>query len=312
MPMPSTATSFFIAAVLLAVASWYFLPLAWARILLAAGRLLAGLRPSSITVDGREWFYLEGGSGPVLLALHGFGADADNWLRVAPALTRRFRVIAPDLPGFGRSMTDEPMRFDIGSQVDRLHAFMQALGADPYIMVGNSMGAWICTAYAARHPGNIAGLWLLAPLGVENSLHSPLLDAIGQDTNSPFDVKGIHQFEQRVWQPMFGKAPWIPFPLKAYYAGQAERLSEAAPAMFGQIGPSEALDSIAEKIQVPVLLQWGTRDNAVDVSGAEPLRNAFRNVTVELQEGVGHLPMLETPAACTRYIKSFCSRHQLI
>jgi len=311
--MSSTATGICAALVLALAVSWFLLPMAWARLLLALGRMKAGLHPGSLTVDGRKWFYLEGGSGPVLLALHGFGADADNWLLVAHGLTRQFRVIAPDLPGFGRSMTDEPLAFDITSQVERLHAFLQALGSRPCILAGNSMGGWIAAAYAARYPDGVAGLWLLAPLGVRGGPSSPLLDAIEGGVNSPFDVSGTRQFGERVWQPLFGKAPWIPYPLKKHYAVQAERLARNAPAMFRQVQAStESLESAALSVSVPVLLQWGDRDRAVNVAGAEPLRRAFDSVTVEIQQGVGHLPMLEVPAASARLFRSFCARHQLI
>lgn len=311
--MLSTATAVFVVILVAIVASWFLLPLAWAGFLLAIGRLRAGLHARTLEMDGREWFYLEGGSGPVLLALHGFGADADNWLFISRWLTRHFRVIAPDLPGFGRSMTDDPLGFDIDSQVDRLGELMRTLDVSPDFLVGNSMGGWIAASYAARHPEHVKALWLLAPLGVVGGPESPLVRAIDDGGQSPFEVSGTGEFEARVWQPMFGKAPWIPFPLKKYYARQAERLSGNARSMFRQVrDSSESLQSLAASVDAPVLLQWGDRDNAVDVTGAEALRRAFTNVTVEIQEGVGHLPMIETPAASVRLFKAFCSRRQLI
>ena len=124
----------------LIVISWFLAPLVWARLLLGAGRFRAGLRRAWVDVDGCRWHFLQGGSGPVLVALHGFGADGDNWLRVAPALTRHFRVIAPDLPGFGQSKQIREIDFDIGSQARRLHTFLKAIGVTPHVMAGNSMG----------------------------------------------------------------------------------------------------------------------------------------------------------------------------
>jgi pimeloyl-ACP methyl ester carboxylesterase len=86
-----------------------------------------------------------------------------------------------------------------------------------------------------------------------------------------------------------------------------------APAMFAQVlaTRSSLVDNVRQVV-APVLLQWGDRDNAVDVSGVGPLRKAFPEVTVEIQQGVGHLPMLETPAASIRFFNAFCSRRQLL
>jgi pimeloyl-ACP methyl ester carboxylesterase len=310
--MEVSVTDFFGVLVLLVVISWFVLPIAWARGLLIAARLWGRLRPAWIEVEGCRWFYLRGGSGPVMLALHGFGADADNWLRVAPYLTRHFHVIAPDLPGFGRSTADDDAEFDINSQVDRLHAFLEAIGALPKVLAGSSMGGWIAAAYTDRYPGQVKGLWLLAPLGVHDCSQSSMMESIQQNRDSPFQIGKLSQFRQRVLEPMFGRVPWSPRPLQIYYAKRAQKLCTAAPLMFRQVrGESEALESIGTRIDIPVLLQWGAQDNAVDVSGVEPLKKSVPALTIQIQEGVGHLPMLETPAASIRYFAEFCARHNL-
>ena len=85
------------------VLSWFVLPLAWARALLWLGRKASGMTSREFEVDGIRWHFLEGGRGPVLVMVHGFGANADHWLRIAPRLRKQFRVVAPDLVGFGTS-----------------------------------------------------------------------------------------------------------------------------------------------------------------------------------------------------------------
>ena len=164
--MAYSLMSFLVFTALLLAISWFLAPLFWSRLILAIGRRFAGLSSARLETGHGQWHYLHGGQGPVLIAVHGFGGDADNWLRISPALTRQFRVIVPDLPGFGqssgqsteRSTGNEPLAFDIESQVERLHAFVQALGVSPVVLVGNSMGGWISAAYAARYPGEIKGL----------------------------------------------------------------------------------------------------------------------------------------------------------
>ena len=298
---------------ILLMISWFLTPILWAQFILAAGRRWAGLHRAWIDVDGCRWHYLHGGCGPVLVALHGLGADGDNWLRIAPNLTRRFRVIAPDLPGFGRSVGEQELNFDIDSQTQRLNQFLEALGVSPHIMIGNSMGGWIAASYAARFPGDLAALWLLAPLGVKDSRQSPMLESIASGRHSPFQVKNLTQFRERVLSPMYGQQPWFPYPMQVYYARKAQKLSKAAPSMFRQIrNDSEPLELIAKNIEIPVLLQWGVKDQAVDVSGVEAMKNALAEITIQVQEQTGHIPMLETPSSSLRFFTDFCARHDLI
>ena len=92
-------------APLIALALMYFI---FPGRLVALGRALlrrrGGMVQKSVAVDGRIWPYLEGGdpSKPLLLLVHGFAGDKDNWSMIAPYLTRDYHVIAPDLPGLAR------------------------------------------------------------------------------------------------------------------------------------------------------------------------------------------------------------------
>jgi len=305
--------SILIFCTLLLVLSWFLVPMAWARLILAGGRKSAGLRSAFVESEHGKWHYLEGGKGPVLIAIHGFGGDADNWLRIARPLTRKFRVIAPDLPGFGRSSDNGRLSFDIDSQVQRLRTFLEALDINPVVLLGSSMGGWISAAYAARYPGDLRGLWLMAPLGVEDCIKGGFQHAIDENIQSPFEAKGLKQFRQRILIPMFGKLPWTPYPLQINYTRAAEKLSHDAANRFNEIrNESEALESIASRLTMPVLLQWGTMDRAVDVSGAAVLEKALANPTVEIQDHVGHLPMLETPAGSLELFWRFCERQRIL
>ena len=93
--------------ILLGLAGVYFLfPGTVFNLLLKAERSVAGLKQHRIDVKGQHFAYLEGGTGDVVVLLHGFGANKDNWTRMARYLTPHFRVIAPDLTGFGESSPD--------------------------------------------------------------------------------------------------------------------------------------------------------------------------------------------------------------
>ena len=121
---------------LMLVALYFFFPGAVCRVLLNSERKSAGLEQKSIDVDNLHFEYLEGGQGEVLVLLNGFGGNKDNWTRIAKYLTPYFRVIAPDLPGFGESSRDKDATYTYTVQVNRLHKFIKALGMlkKPYII----------------------------------------------------------------------------------------------------------------------------------------------------------------------------------
>jgi abhydrolase domain-containing protein 6 len=120
--------------ILLVLFSLYFIfPGILYKTVIARERSKAGL--VQISIDIGEWHieYLEGGQGDVLMVLHGFGGDKDNWTRLARFLTPYFRVIAPDLPGFGESSRHFKAIYTYAAQVDRMHRFKGALGIGQHL-----------------------------------------------------------------------------------------------------------------------------------------------------------------------------------
>ena len=91
------------------------------HVALAAERSRSGLERKQIDLaDGQHWVYLEGGRGEPLLLLHGFGADKDNFTRVARFLTPHYRVIVPDLIGFGESAHPANADYSPSAQAERV------------------------------------------------------------------------------------------------------------------------------------------------------------------------------------------------
>lgn len=125
------------------------------------------------SINGVTMNYQERGRGPAIVLVHGFPLDSRIWQAQLEALSDRYRVIAPDLRGFGQSKPPGPMTVD--SLADDLHALLGQLGALPCVFGGLSMGGYVALAMARKYPTDLRGLILIdtraegdTPEGKEN------------------------------------------------------------------------------------------------------------------------------------------------
>lgn len=299
------AQSALIALALLVLVSWYLFPLPVGRALIAVDRRRNGVHSRYIQIDAAVWHYLEAGKKTPLLALHGIAADADHWTRLAGLLRRDFRVIAPDLPGFGCSSPPVDAAYTVDEQVDMLHGFVSALGLKDFYLAGNSMGGQLAAAYAARFPGQVCGLCLLAPSGIIGARFSPVMKAVVRDEHNPLLVRNGKDFDQLI-EACFYSRPWIPWPVKKMTLERTLRLETNTRAAFEDMRFfSNSLEKIAASITVPCLILWGSHDQVLDVSGAAILDGILPQSSLVVLDKTGHLPMLEDPARCAGLIKQF-------
>lgn len=112
-------------------------------------------------VAGIDTHWLEAGEGHPVILLHGLGASSYSWRGVLPALAARFRVIAPDLPGFGRSEAPRTHDYSLAGQSRWLCAFMDHLGVSSGRLAGNSMGGVISLVTAMDFPSRVERFALL-------------------------------------------------------------------------------------------------------------------------------------------------------
>ncbi len=113
---------------------------------------------------GLSTHYHDVGEGRVIVLLHGSGPGVSawtNWKRVMPALAGSFRVVAPDMAGFGHTQRDADLHLDIKLWVRHLIAFLDALGIERASLVGNSFGGSLSLAAAVRHPERFERLVLM-------------------------------------------------------------------------------------------------------------------------------------------------------
>lgn len=293
--------------------AWFLLPGFSYGLLITAERVHSGLYPMETSVDGTPVAYLEGGEGEVVVLLHGFAANKDHWTRVSRYLTPHVRVIAPDLPGFGESGLVDGGDYSVQAQAERLRQFVAALGLTRFHLGGSSTGGNIAGAYTASHPATVESLWLIAPLGVAGAEPSEVETMVAAGSPPPLIIEHPGQFG-RVLDLVFEDRPWLPLAMRRYLARQSAARFHHYSWVYRQIRtvgpggrplPATPLQPLLSGSDIPTLILWGDRDRVLHVSGGRLLADALGDARLEIMPGVGHLPMLESPAATARVYLDF-------
>ncbi|HJS12992.1 alpha/beta fold hydrolase [Sphingopyxis sp.] len=285
--------------------------------LVAIGRALlrrrGGMVQKSVAVDGRIWPYLEGGdpAKPLLLLVHGFAGDKDNWSMIAPYLTRDYHVVAPDLPGFGENERNPDLAYDLHAQTARLKAFADTLGLQHPHVAGNSMGGWIALRYAIDYPGALASLTLLDNAGVNGANESPLQKQAANEDYNPLVLANLEDADRLVAMVVH-KPPYIPSRLKPVLYADALKYRDQLDMIFWVIateGRDHPLNDRLGEVKVPTLIIWGRHDQLLDVSCVPVLEAGIAGSVAHIFDHVGHVPMIEDPKATAAVMKGFLSQH---
>lgn len=283
-----------VAAVAAAAGLVYAAPELVTRFAIDADRQRAGLVRKDITLpDGLRFAYLEGGQGEPLMLLHGFGADKDNFTRVARMLTPRYRVIVPDLTGFGESARLAGADYRAPAQAARLRALAGALGLGKLHLGGSSMGGQIALTYAAAHPAEVASLWLLDPAGVWSAPKSELAGIYLNTGRNPLIAHSKEEFAQ-TFDFVMSDPPFVPRPILDVIAKDVIANAPLAEYIFKQL-VTESVEASARGLATPTLIVWGQQDRAIHVASAAVLQRLMPRSQVVVMPGVGHLPMIERP-----------------
>lgn len=280
---------------LLAVLLWRVWPEPLARLFLLADRQHGRLRSKRTQVGDIDWHYLEGGRGEPLVLLHGFNADAHHFSRVSRHLAAHFRILSPDLPGFGETRLEDGVSFRIEDQAEHVLAWLDALGIHEFHLGGNSMGGYISVALARHAPERVRALWLLAPGGLHTAQLSPVFEEVAEERHNPLVIRNQADF-QRLTDYCFVHPPWIPAPLARFLARRSARVSVQAQRIFDAMRyDSRPLEELAAGLATPTLVVWGQSDQVLHPSGATLIAKLMPNTETVILQAVGHLPMLEAP-----------------
>lgn len=248
----------------------------------------------SINVLDIDTSYITAGSPdaqPVIL-LHGMSSSGDVYRETVHALSDRFRVIAPDLPGFGTSAMTQP--YTLAHLVEWLAALRDQLDLRPFHLVGHSFGGALAASFAASYPEDVVRLVLVAPAIVASEPFPDLLKQAAINLGLVDLSTAVSQSRAVVQQAV--KSPF-------YDASQLdERLWERRVLAYDQARASadvlkalafQDLRPVAARITDPTCIIWGEQDTVLPVDQAELVGALVGNGRVYRLPECGHVVMAE-------------------
>ena len=261
------------------------------------------------TISGTRLHYVDVGRGsPPVVLLHAFPLHLGMWDEQVVALSSRWRMILPDLPGFGGTdPLPDPGATTVDGFADLVAGLIGSVDVGPAVVGGLSMGGYVALSLLRRHPETVAGLVLADTRA-------------GADTPEIVDRRNAQQQQvreegtDRLVETMVGNL------LSDDTRANRPDVVERARALMhgcsaaGVIGALEAMknraDSVPmlEAIEVPVLVVVGEHDGPAppDVAGA--MADAIPDARLEVLPGAGHLSNIEAPEAFNQALESFLTR----
>jgi 3-oxoadipate enol-lactonase len=242
---------------------------------------------------------LERGTGPALVLLHGFPLDCRVWDQQVAELSDEYRVIAPDLPGFGQSPSIG--KFTMESLADVVHQALTELGALPCVLGGLSMGGYVSQAFVAKYVRNLRGLMLIDTRSNADTEQGKLAR---NEMIELAKTRGSAAVAEQMMPKML--APSAGADLTARLKG----IMNACPAETIQFACAAMRDRpdytpMLQELTLPTLILSGELDVIAPPVVAEQMHRAVSGSKLALIAGAGHMAPMERPKAVSAAMRRF-------
>lgn len=268
-----------------------------------------------LDLHGERIAYLDEGSGEAIVLLHGMAGSSDTWRSLIGPLSRKYRVVAPDLLGHGNS-TKPRTDYSLGALSVLIRDVLNELGITRATFVGHSLGGGISMQFVYQHPDYVQRLVLInsGGLGPDVGMLLRLASLPGAELVLPIiAAKRLLAPGERVWSLMRkagiesprGEEMWRHY--RSLSDGPTRQaFLRTVRAVIDHRGQAvSALNRLNTRMDFPVMAIWGDRDAMIPVAHAYAAQQVRPDVRVEVLTDVGHFPHAERPAEVAALIDDF-------
>jgi pimeloyl-ACP methyl ester carboxylesterase len=272
-------------------------------------------RSRFVVVDNTSIHYQEAGKldAPAMVLIHGFASSTLVWSKVLlPLADAGYRVIAPDMLGYGYSGKPRTGEYTIGSQAKMINGLLERLRIPQAYIVGSSYGAAVAATIALDYPERAEKLVLVGAVTnndptrylVMRLFKSPLIG----DVVSPF-LLGSRRLLRRRMKRVYDRHAWVLDERRVEARHLPLRAANTHRAILRTVRrwDAERISQDAHKIEQPTLILWGENDREVPLSNGESLQQEIEDSRLIVFRNCGHLPHEEFPREFTEVVSAFCS-----
>ncbi|HWN09810.1 MAG TPA: alpha/beta hydrolase [Pyrinomonadaceae bacterium] len=266
-------------------------------------------------VDGVRVHYQEAGrsDAPPMILIHGFASSNLVWSKVLLELAAAgFRVIAPDLPGYGYSGKPRDLDYTIASQARIIIGLLEQLGIERAAIVGSSYGGAVAATIALDHPELVEKLVLVGAVTNNKPTRYLLMRLFGSpiigDVISPLLVGSRRLLRSRM-KRVYDRHEWVldERRVNARHLPLQTRGTHRAIIRTVRRWDADRVSRDAHLINLPTLVLWGDADREVPLEHGEELQEKLPNSQMFVFRECGHLPHEEYPEAFTKVVTEFLS-----
>jgi pimeloyl-ACP methyl ester carboxylesterase len=246
--------------------------------------------------------FTETGEGRPVILLHGFPMNRAVWNSFSPGLSKNFRVIAIDLPGFGESSPIIKNAFSIDDAADAVLEFLHQKNLSQCVLAGHSLGGYVALSMIEKQPDDFSGLILFHSTALADSQEKKQ-----SRTKVPefIDRNSVETFTTNFITPLFADPdhPAIGIVREIARPSTAETVKAYTLAMRDRPDRTHVL----RRFKKPILFLAGEKDGGIPVSSIRDQAAMNTNSEVSVLPGVAHMGMFENPEACLRKISAFAT-----
>ena len=268
---------------------------------------------------GRRVSTLTMGAGADVVLIHGLGGAKSSFFDTAAALSKRYRVHALDLPGFGSSSKPATAPYTARWFAETVRETMDALGISRAHVAGNSMGGRVAIELGLRHPDRVAGLALLCPaVAFVKRTYHPIVRALRPELGLLPHQFSRDKVAEHFWS-LFADPESIDPAVADVVVDEFQRIYASAGGRIAFLSSARNIYLDApygrngfygrlSQLQVPALFVWGSHDRVIPPAFAQHVERWLPSAEQIVLDGCGHVPQVERAAQTTGLLERFFAR----